>query len=156
MLVKLSCLRIHLIDNKDITLGRVIREIHVNVISVHTLGTSDVAIVIIESILPSITFGVCSSTNRALRVFYSDVVSIKTDVPHLVVTGLLLSFRRIRIYIRNSITNITTLRRILVACQFDLTSVLRYYHIPKLLMSAHSPVTDDDTIILLICECFLY
>ena len=106
MLVKLSCLRIHLINDKNITLGRIVREIHINMISVHTLSTSDVAIVIIECVLPSIALRVGSSTNRALRILYSDVITIKTDVTHLVVTSLLLSFCRISIYIRHSITNI--------------------------------------------------
>ena len=95
MLIKLSCLRVYLVNDKDIALSRIVREIYIDMVSVYALCAADVSVVIVESVLPLVALRVGSSTDRSFRVLDGDVVSIETKVAHLVVAGLLLRFGRI-------------------------------------------------------------
>lgn len=94
MLVKRAVLP-YLVNYKHIPFFGSVGEEHVNVVAVHALSATDIAVVIMHGGLPR--FAVCSSTtaHTAFSILYTDVIAVYTAVAHLVVAGLFLRLRRL-------------------------------------------------------------
>ena len=94
MLVKCAvCL--HLVDDKDISVGRIIRQEYVDMVAINALSAANVAVGVVHFLLPLLAAGICTTTYRTFRVLDGHVIAINLDVSFLVVASLLLCISRV-------------------------------------------------------------
>ena len=87
--------RVALVDDKHIALFGSVREEHVNVVSVHTLRATNIAVVIVHLGFPLRAVCVLTTAHTSFGVLNADVVTINTAVFHLVISGGFLRFGRL-------------------------------------------------------------
>ena len=85
----------------------VVREEHINVITIHAFCTTEVAVSVVHLAFPFLTVGILASTHAAFRVLNGNVECTHLHMTLLIVACLLLSVSRILVGLgfccRNSI-----------------------------------------------------
>ena len=90
MLIKLSCLRNNLVDNKDGASCRIVTKEYINVVTVNTFRTSNVAVGIVHFLLPFLTATISATTNTAFRILNRNIISVNVNMSFLIVASFLL------------------------------------------------------------------
>ena len=107
MLVKLTSLWVHLVNNINVTIKRIkvssIIDEHVDMVTIHANLAQDVAIGVVHGHAPRLALLVLTATCCALRCLYSKVIATEGQMSLLIVTCLLLSLRRVRLSLGNGI-----------------------------------------------------
>ena len=95
MLVKLTSLWVHLVNNINVTIKSIkvcsIIDEHINMVTINANFTKNIAISIVHGHAPRLTLLVLTATSHALWCFYGIIVSTKGQMTLFVVSCILLS-----------------------------------------------------------------
>ena len=107
MLIKLSSLRVHLVNNINITIKCIkvccVIDEHINMVTIHTNLAQDVAIGVVHGHAPRLALLVLTATCHALRCLYGEVIATEGKMSLLVVSSLLLRLCRLGFGLSDSI-----------------------------------------------------
>ena len=95
MLVKLTSLWVHLVNNINVTIKSIkvcsIIDEHINMVTINANFTKNIAISIVHGHAPRLTLLVLTAANHALWCFYGIIVATKRQMTLFVIASLLLS-----------------------------------------------------------------
>ena len=97
---------IGLVHNKHVAFCRVIRQEHINMVTVHSFGTTDITIIIVHGDAPFLAVLIGTGTYTTFRVFDSNIVTVNLYMTFLVVACFLLCFGRIPVYFCTGFLNL--------------------------------------------------
>ncbi len=84
MLIKRTVL-VHLVNDKHIAFFGCVRQEHVNVVAVHALRATDIAVVVLHGGLPLRAVGTLTMAHTTFAVLNADVVAVNFAMLHLIV-----------------------------------------------------------------------
>ena len=93
VLVK-AAIPVHLVNDKHITLRRIVRQEHIDMVTVHTLSATDIPISVVHLLFPLLAVRISAAAHRALRLLDAHIEAVNPHVPLPVVPSLFLALGR--------------------------------------------------------------
>ena len=107
MLVKLTSLWVHLVNNINVTIKSIkvssIIDEHINMVTINANFTKNIAISIVHGHAPWLALLILTASSRTLWSLYREIVTAKSQMSLLIVTCLLLRLSRLTIRFSDSI-----------------------------------------------------